>query len=66
VADPSIFSQDGGPSIGERLRPAGVWFRRAENPRVGKAGALSGWDPVRARIAGTETGQMLAVCDTCR
>jgi hypothetical protein len=66
VADLSIFNQDGGPSIGERLRRAGVWFRRADNTRVGKAGAMSGWDQVRARITGTEAGPMLAVFDTCR
>ena len=66
VADPSIFRQDGGPSIGERLIKAGVRFRGADNTRVGKAGALSGWDQVRARIAGTEAGPMLAVFDTCR
>jgi hypothetical protein len=66
VADPAIFSQDGGPSIGERMRRAGVWFRRADNTRVGKAGAMSGWDQVRARITGTEAGPMLAVFDTCR
>jgi len=66
VADPSIFRQDGGPSIGERLIKAGVRFRGADNTRVGKAGALSGWDQVRARIAGTELGPMLVVFDTCR
>ena len=66
VADPSIFRQDGGASIGERLRRAGVAFRPADNTRVGRAGALSGWDQVRARIAGAEAGPMLAVFDTCR
>ena len=66
VADPSIFSEDGGPSIGERMRRAGVRFRPADNTRVGKAGALSGWDQMRARIAGTEAGPMLAVFDSCR
>jgi len=66
VADPSIFREDGGPSIGERMRRVGVAFRPADNTRVGKAGALSGWDQVRARIAGTEAGPMLAVFDTCR
>ena len=66
VADPSIFSQDGGPSIGERLRRRGVRFRPADNTRVGKAGAMSGWDQMRARIAGTEEGPMLVVFDTCR
>ena len=52
VADPSIFRQDGGPSIGERMRRARVGFRPADNTRVGKAGALSGWDQLRARIVG--------------
>jgi hypothetical protein len=66
VADPSIFSEDGGPSIGERMRRAGARFRPADNTRVGMAGALSGWDQMRARIAGTEAGPMLAVFDTCR
>jgi hypothetical protein len=66
VADPSIFSQDGGPSVGERMRRAGVGFGPADNTRVGKAGALSGWDQVRARIAGTKDGPMLAVFDSCR
>ncbi len=66
VADPSIFREDGGPSIGERMRRAGVAFRPADNTRVGKAGALSGWDQMRARIAGTAEGPMLAVFQTCR
>ncbi len=66
VADPSIFREDGGPSIGERMRRAGVAFRPADNTRVGKAGALSGWDGLRARIAGGADGPMLAVFDTCR
>jgi len=66
VADPSIFREDGGPSIGERMRRAGVQFRPADNTRVGKTGALSGWDQLRARIAGCEEGPMLAVFDTCR
>ena len=32
----------------------------------GQAGALSGWDQMRARIAGGEDGPMLYVFDTCR
>jgi len=66
VADPSIFREDGGPSIAERMRRAGVVFRPADNTRVGKAGALSGWDQLRARIAGDEAGAMLVVFHTCR
>jgi hypothetical protein len=67
VADPSIFAENGGPSIGERMSLAGVWFRPADNTRVGGRGALSGWDQVRARIAGDADGApMLYVFDTCR
>ena len=66
VADPSIFSEDGGPSIAERMRRAGVAFLRADNTRVGQVGALSGWDQMRARIAGNESGPLLAVFDSCR
>ncbi len=66
VGDPAIFAENGGPSIGERMRKAGVSFRPADNTRVGKLGAVSGWDQVRARIKGDERGPMLAVFDTCR
>ena len=74
VADPSIFRQDGGPSIGERMRRARVNFRPADNTRVGAAGALSGWDQLRARIGGgpplagqtEDAAPMLYVFDTCR
>ena len=66
VADPSIFSQNGGPSIGERMRRAGVAFRLADNARVAGSGAVGGWDQMRARIKGDEEGPMLAVFSTCR
>ncbi|MGI8840763.1 MAG: terminase large subunit domain-containing protein [Caulobacteraceae bacterium] len=66
VADPSIFREDGGPSLAERMRRAGCAFRPADNTRVGKAGALSGWDQLRARIAGDGARPMLYVFDTCR
>lgn len=66
VADPSIFARDGGPSIGERMARAGVNFRPADNTRVGKAGALSGWDQMRARIAGRDGAPMLYVFAACR
>ena len=66
VADPSIFRQDGGPSLAERLSNAGVRFRAADNPRVGRARALSGWDQMRARITGRNGVPMLYVFDTCR
>ena len=63
VADPSIFAHQGGPSIGERLARAGARFRPADNTRVGKLGALSGWDQVRARITGKDGTPMLYVFD---
>jgi hypothetical protein len=66
VADPSIFAHNGGASIGERMAGAGVWLRRADNTRVGAAGALSGWDQMRARIRGDGLRPMLYVFDTCR
>jgi hypothetical protein len=66
VADPSIFREDGGPSIGERMRRTGLHWRPADNARVGANGAMSGWDQMRARIKGTEDGPMLVVFDTCR
>jgi hypothetical protein len=66
VADPSIFSEDGGPSHAERMRRMGMLWRPADNTRVGRAGALSGWDQMRARIAGTAEGPMLVVFETCR
>lgn len=47
VADPSIFSENGGPSIAERMN---LPFRPADNRRVGGKGALGGWDAMRQRI----------------
>ena len=66
VADPSIFAQNGGPSIAERMARAKCAFVPADNTRVGKIGALSGWDQVRARIAGRDGAPMLYVFETCR
>ena len=66
VADPSIFSSDGGPSLAERMSPiCGLW-KRADNARVGRNGALGGWDQMRKRIIGDGTTPMLFVFDTCR
>jgi hypothetical protein len=66
VADPAIFRRDGGPSHAERMARAGVHFIAADNTRVGKAGALSGWDQMRARIKGEGGRPMLYVFATCR
>jgi len=66
VADPSIFSQNGGPSLAERMAKIIGRQRPADNTRVGRLGALGGWDQMRARIAGTDGVPMLYVFDTCR
>lgn len=66
VADPSIFAQDGGPSIRERHAKSGVHWIAADNARVGRNGAMGGWDQMRARISGVNGRPMLYVFDTCR
>jgi hypothetical protein len=66
VADPAIFSSDGGPSIGERMFTEGLRWRRADNARVARSGAMGGWDQMRARITGDDDGPGLVVFSTCR
>lgn len=65
VADPAIFAEDGGPSIAETMRKAGVNWRPADNARVGRLGAMGGWDQMRQRIKGDEDGAQLVVFSTC-
>jgi hypothetical protein len=66
-ADPAIFSSDGGPSIGERMARAGVLWKRADNARVARHGAMGGWDQVRQRLKGDAEGRpMLVMFATCR
>jgi hypothetical protein len=45
---------------------AGVAWRRADNARVARGGAMGGWDQLRARISGDEAGPQLVVFSTCR
>jgi hypothetical protein len=66
VADPAIFSEDGGPSHAERMYRAGVPWRRADNARVSRHGAIGGWDQMRSRISGDDEGPGLVVFNTCR
>lgn len=67
VADPSMFSQDGGPSIAERMFSRGVTFRKADNKRLGNGlGHMGGWDQMRSRMRGEDGIPMLYVMDTCR
>lgn len=65
VADPSIFAEQDGPSIAERMHKAGVTFMRGENARVRQVGAMGGWDQVRARLRGDEDGPGLILFSTC-
>lgn len=58
VADPSIFSHEGGASIAEQIRNAGMPFRPADNDR------LSGWSQIRLRLKSNPP--MLYFFSTCR
>jgi hypothetical protein len=66
VADPSMWREDGGPSLYERMVGAvagtgGPRFRPADNTRV------TGWQQVRARLNGDEEGRpLLFVTADCR
>jgi len=64
VLDPAAFARDGGPSIAERMN---LGWRRADNSRVAKIGAIGGWDEVRQRLkaTGIEGGQGLHIFSTC-
>lgn len=66
VADPAIFAEDGGPARSEIFSRHKVYFRPADNKRVGKNGAMGGWDEMRQRIAGLDGVPMLYVFDSCR
>lgn len=66
VADPAIFTQDGGPSIADRMAARGVFFRAADNKRVARQGALGGWDQVRSRLKGDGETPGIFFFDTCR
>ncbi len=69
VLDPAAFSHDGGPSIAERMIAGSggkVQWTRADNTRVGKRGAMGGWDAVRARLVGESPDRpMMVFFDTC-
>lgn len=44
LADPSIFAEDGGPSIGEMMLGAGCRWERADNKRI------PGWEQIHMRL----------------
>lgn len=62
VLDPAAFARDGGPSIAERMD---LRWRRADNSRVPRAGAMGGWDQVRERLKGDSDGAQLVIFSTC-
>lgn len=68
VLDPAAFASDGGPSIAERIHAGSgrkVDFRRADNRRIAKLGAMGGWDQVRARLKGEDDRPMIYFMDNC-
>jgi hypothetical protein len=66
VADPAMFSEDGGPSMAERMALKGVPLLRGDNRRVGRNGQMGGWDMLRARLNGESERRPMIVCfDTC-
>ncbi len=60
AADPSIFKEDGGPSIAETFKRYGVYFRPADNSRV------AGWEQFRMRLVGHDDRPMAHWFSTCR
>ena len=63
--DPSTFATNGGPSIAEEMAKAGVWFKRADNRRVGGQGPTGGWDQLRKRLKGEDGHPMVFFMDCC-
>lgn len=59
VADPSIFKEDGGPSIAERMGYAGAYFVPADNTRI------AGWNEVRRRLRGYDDKPSIYFFSTC-
>jgi hypothetical protein len=59
VADPSMFAEDGGPSLSEKMQRRGLIMLKADNTRVGKIGAASGWDSIRQRLIGMDDKPMI-------
>jgi PBSX family phage terminase large subunit len=61
VADPAIFSADGGESIAETAQKYGVYFRPGDNQRI------PGWMQIHYRMAFDENGYpMMYVFNNCK
>jgi hypothetical protein len=65
VADPAIFSEDGGPSIAQRMSVRGCYWNKADNKRVPQAGAMGGWDQLRSRLKGDGEKPAIYFFSTC-
>ena len=67
VIDPSAGKEDGGPSLIERMGayPYYVQFNKADNSRVGRNGAMGGWDALRNRLKGEDGRPMIYFMDNC-
>lgn len=65
VADPAIFTADGGPSIAEMMQPHGVYWKPADNKRVAAVGRVGGWDQMRGRMKGDGEKPMIYCFKTC-
>lgn len=63
VADPSVFTEDGGPSLAERMK---IPFMPADNKRVASKGHIGGWDQMSSRMEGEDGRPMLYFFNTCR
>jgi len=60
VADPAIFTADGGESIAETMRKNGVKWRHADNKRK------AGWEQMRIRLNDDDDGKpLIYVFETC-
>lgn len=66
VIDPAVFANTGGQTIGEAFAANGVECIRADNTRVARSGAMSGWNNIRQRLEGDGDRPYLFVFDTCR
>ncbi len=55
VADPAIFTADGGPSHAETFNKHGVRFRPADNKRI------PGWQQIRDRLIGEDEKPLLSI-----
>lgn len=62
VIDPSAFAVSGGPSIAESM---GLDWRRADNKRVARLGALGGWNQLRERLRGIDGTPMIFLFKSC-